>query len=61
VWQQLVVDLRSRIQSGEIPPGSALPREQTLSVAYSVARGTVRKALDELSRQGTIRTRRGSG
>lgn len=38
-----------------------LPSEEVFVRRFSVSRGTVRKALDELQRQGVIESRKGSG
>ncbi|MFF5227987.1 GntR family transcriptional regulator [Dactylosporangium sp. NPDC000521] len=53
--------LRARLASGEFQPGSALPSEAALSAEYSVARNTVRRALDQLSEEGLIITQPGRG
>lgn len=42
-------------------PSGKLPSEEVLVRRFSVARGTVRKALDELQRKGVIESRKGSG
>ncbi|MEV4176217.1 GntR family transcriptional regulator [Nonomuraea sp. NPDC049709] len=49
--------LRSRVLSGEIPPGTALP-EQEIAAAYGVARPTVREALASLVNEGVLRRER---
>jgi GntR family transcriptional regulator len=46
--------LRSRIASGELAPGSALPSEAQLCVEFSASRGTIRTALAVLRREGLI-------
>ncbi|WP_449065195.1 GntR family transcriptional regulator [Planomonospora algeriensis] len=53
----LTEELRRRVLSGEIPPGTALP-EQELSAAYGVARPTVREALAALVHEGLLRRER---
>ncbi|MBG0813898.1 GntR family transcriptional regulator [Planomonospora sp. ID82291] len=53
----LIEELRRRVLSGEIPPGTALP-EQELSAAYGVARPTVREALAALVHEGLLRRER---
>ncbi|GAA3127886.1 GntR family transcriptional regulator [Planomonospora alba] len=53
----LAGELRRRVLSGEIPPGTALP-EQELSAAYGVARPTVREALAVLVHEGLLRRER---
>ncbi|MFC5833664.1 GntR family transcriptional regulator [Nonomuraea insulae] len=49
--------LRSRVLSGEIPPGTALP-EQEIAASYGVARPTVREALASLVNEGVLRRER---
>jgi DNA-binding GntR family transcriptional regulator len=46
--------LRSRILSGDLPPGTAL-REATLSTTYDVSRHTLRAALRTLAGEGLVR------
>ena len=52
--------LRSRILSGEITPGSTLPSERALMEQSQLSRAIVREGLRELRHQGLISTRRGS-
>ncbi|WP_431932093.1 GntR family transcriptional regulator [Nonomuraea jabiensis] len=49
--------LRSRVLSGEIPPGTPLP-EQEIAASYGVARPTVREALASLVHEGLLRRER---
>ncbi|TYB69585.1 GntR family transcriptional regulator [Nonomuraea sp. PA05] len=49
--------LRSRVLSGEIAPGTALP-EQEIAASYGVARPTVREALASLVHEGLLRRER---
>ncbi|GAA3246951.1 GntR family transcriptional regulator [Nonomuraea helvata] len=49
--------LRSRVLSGEIPPGTSLP-EQEIAASYGVARPTVREALASLVHEGLLRRER---
>lgn len=53
-------ELRRRILSGELPPGSTLPSERTLMGQSQLSRAIVREGLRELRHQGLISTRRGS-
>jgi len=59
--EQLADTLRTKITSGEWPPGFKLPGEVTLSQTYGVARGTVRSALDILREEGRVVTFTGRG
>jgi len=53
--------LRARIADGEFAPGTTLPSESALCTEYSVARNTLRRALDQLSNEGLIAVRPGRG
>ena len=61
LFQQLADKLRSAIDRGEYLPGSRLPTEKELCEQYSVSRVTVRKALDELSRDEFLVRKPGKG
>jgi DNA-binding GntR family transcriptional regulator len=61
VWQQLRADIARQIEDGALSPGDALPSEAALAAAYGVSRLTVRRALAELVRAGTVRTEHGVG
>lgn len=60
-WGQVTRDLRRRIDQGEMTPGARLSTERELSEQYGVSRITIRQALDNLSRDGYIQRRQGSG
>lgn len=53
--------LRSRIATGDYGPGGALPSEAELGRQFPASRVTVRKALEELRRDGIVTSRKGSG
>jgi GntR family transcriptional regulator len=53
--------LRERISSGEVPAGARLSGETTLATEFRVSRVTVRRALDQLAREGLVQRRLGSG
>ncbi|NDW04951.1 UTRA domain-containing protein [Jiella pacifica] len=59
--QQILDDLRSRILSGEWPPGTQLPFEQDIAKSYGCSRMTVNKAMTQLSGAGLIERRRKAG
>jgi GntR family transcriptional regulator len=61
LYFQLQEQLRSKIENGEFPSGSALPTEAQLSETYRVSRATVREALRVLVELGLIEKRRGLG
>jgi len=51
--------LRAAIRSGELGPGAILPSEKDLEAAHGVSRITVRRALEELEREGLVVRGRG--
>ncbi|MCE7027585.1 UTRA domain-containing protein [Jiella avicenniae] len=59
--QQILDDLRSRILSGEWPPGTQLPFEQDIARSYGCSRMTVNKAMTQLAGAGLIERRRKAG
>jgi GntR family transcriptional regulator len=58
--QEIAEALRAEIRAGVYPRGSKLPSELALSGRFSVARGTVRQALDALKAEGAVASRRGA-
>ncbi len=61
LWRQIVVRLQTDIASGSLGPGTRLPTEAELSVRFRVNRHTVRRALEEMSRDGMVRVEQGRG
>lgn len=57
--RRIADDLRQRIESGVLAPGSKLPTELALRDSYRVSRNTIRDALKWLLNRGLIETRRG--
>ena len=55
-YQVIYDNLKAKIQSGELAPGSQLPFERELCEAFGVQRITVRKALDMLVQDGLMET-----
>ncbi len=53
--------LKQQIVMGQIPPNEQLPTEEVLTEGFGVSRGTVRKAIDRLERQGLVRREQGRG
>ena len=60
-WMQVYDLLRTRIESGEFPPGGRLPSIPSLAREYRVAGITVRKALAKLREENLIVTVPGWG
>lgn len=61
LWRQIVGKLQADIASGSLKPGTRLSTEAELSAEFGVNRHTVRRALEELSRDGLVRTEQGRG
>ena len=53
--------LRQDIRQGKLMSQERLPAERLLAETYTVARGTVREALNQLANDGLVEIRRGSG
>jgi DNA-binding GntR family transcriptional regulator len=58
-YVQLLSRLRKQILAGELPAGSYLPSEQELATRFSLNRMTVRRALEELRREGWVEKHQG--
>jgi GntR family phosphonate transport system transcriptional regulator len=61
LWRQIAARLQRDIASGVSRPGMRLPTEVELSARFGVNRHTVRRALEELSRDGLVRVEQGRG
>lgn len=61
LWRQIVTKLQADIASGQLKSGMRLPTEAELSSQFGVNRHTVRRALEELSRDGLVRVEQGRG
>ena len=61
LYHQISENFRALIGSGELKSGEAVPSEWELSDLYGVSRLTLRRALDELSREGWLHRRHGVG
>lgn len=61
LWRQIAGKLQGDIASGGLKPGTQLPTEAVMSARFGVNRHTVRRALEELSREGLVRVERGRG
>ena len=59
--RQIANELRERITSGELPPGSRLPSITTLMQTYGVARNTARRAVAILEDEGLVEIVHGWG
>ena len=61
LYHQLADIILAKIRSGEYPPGSRIPSENSLASRYSIGRPTARQATDLLVRKRILIRRRGSG
>jgi GntR family transcriptional regulator len=59
--RQIFLVLRDGIVQGTYPPGTPLPKEESLVELFGVARATVRRALADLENEGLVQRRHGSG
>jgi GntR family transcriptional regulator len=59
--KQVEEAVRERIRQGCFAPGEQLPPENELAATYGVSRATVRVALANLQREGTVVRRQGAG
>ncbi|MHC5248774.1 GntR family transcriptional regulator [Enterococcus sp. LJL90] len=61
LYQTILNDLKEKILSGTLQPGSQVPTEKELSDSYQVSRITSKRALTELEQLGLIERTRGKG
>ncbi|MBN1261012.1 MAG: GntR family transcriptional regulator [Anaerolineae bacterium] len=61
LYSLIAQNVRDLISQQRLKPGDALPSEWELSDYYGTSRLTVRRALDDLSREGWVRRRHGVG
>ncbi|WP_058300659.1 GntR family transcriptional regulator [Gorillibacterium timonense] len=60
-YQVIIDEIKSHILSGSYTIGEQIPTESALQGIYKVSRQTVRKAILELSKEGFLRSEKGSG
>jgi len=60
-YQQIVAELRRRIETGELAPGARVPSTRAIVDEWGVAMATATKVLTELRHQGLVRAVRGVG
>ena len=61
IYQQLVDTIRFAARKGDLTPGQKLPTVQELSETLGIARGTIKRAYDELERMGLVEKVQGRG
>lgn len=60
-YDRIASDLRRKIQTGRLTPGTQMPAETALKDDYGVSLLTMRRALDVLEMEGLIEKRHGLG
>jgi GntR family phosphonate transport system transcriptional regulator len=61
LWRQITRALEDEIAGGALAPGARLPTEAQMAARFAVNRHTVRRALEELQRNGLVRVEQGRG
>ena len=61
LYRQIADDVRRKIDSGELQPGTQLPTEDELMEQYHASRNTVRGAINQLVIRGLVNTLHGRG
>ncbi|MFQ3619826.1 MAG: GntR family transcriptional regulator [Spirochaetales bacterium] len=61
IFQQMVEQVVEAVKLGKLHEGDQLPSERELAQTLGVARGTVKKAYEELVKRGVIEVRKGKG
>lgn len=61
IYRQIMRQITDAIAGGRLQPGDKLPSQRDLAVELVISPLTVKKAYDELEREGVIETRRGRG
>ena len=61
IYRQLVDAIHAAVKKGDLAPRQQLPTVQELSQTLGVAVGTIKRAYDELERQGLIEKVQGRG
>jgi GntR family transcriptional regulator len=59
--EQIALDLRKQIESGQLPRGAQLPTELELCEKYAASRNTIRRAIHTLFNLSLVETRAGRG
>jgi GntR family transcriptional regulator len=60
-YHQVYVTLRAWVRDGTYPPGAQIPTEPELCEIFGVSRITVRKAIEDLAREGWLVRQQGRG
>ncbi|OIJ95544.1 GntR family transcriptional regulator [Streptomyces sp. MUSC 14] len=60
-YRRIVIELRRRIEAGELAPGDRVPSTREITKQWGVAMATATKVLTELRREGIVRAVPGVG
>ncbi len=60
-WREIVIQIESAIESGELKPGTALPSETQLALDHAVCRMTAHRAMTDLQTRGLVIRKRRTG
>lgn len=61
IYRQLADMIKNAVKKGELAAGQKLPTVQDMTDSLCIARGTVKRAYDELEREGIIEKAQGRG
>ena len=61
IYRQLVDSIHAAVKKGELPAGHQMPTVQVLTEELGIARGTVKRAYDELEHLGIVEKVQGRG
>lgn len=61
IYQQLVDTIQAAVKKGTLTAGQKLPTVQEMSENLGIARGTIKRAYDELERMGLVEKGQGRG
>ena len=61
IYEQIVMQIKSLIMSGELQPGDALPSMRSLAGSLRISVITTKRAYEELEREGFIESYTGKG
>lgn len=61
IFAQVARQLRAAVAAGRLKPGERLPSHRELAAQLVINQLTVKRAFDELEREGIVTTRRGLG
>jgi GntR family phosphonate transport system transcriptional regulator len=61
IWRQIYDHILALIETGELAPGEQLPGENSMASSLGVTRITLRRALQQLQKEGHLTARKGVG